>query len=342
MIVFSILQKLFGLLIALFCISLMSFGLIRMIPGDPVTNLLGERGGSPEIVADLQRRLNLDRPLSVQYWTFLTNAARGDLGTSIQSRRPVLEEFRARFAATAELAFFALAIAVGLGIPLGIFAAVYRNTPVDYTLMSSAVLGYSMPIFWWGLMLILLFSVYLGWTPVSGRLALQYDVVQHTGIMMIDVWKSEDAWPAFISALRHMILPAIVLATVPLASLARMTRASLLEVLGEDYIRTARSFALPRWRIIFVHAFRNALTPIVTLLGLLAGSLVTGAVLTEAIFSWPGLGQWMLASVLQRDYPVIQGGLLLIASLIMIINLFVDLTLSILNPRLRGQHARTR
>lgn len=316
-------------------VTLVAFGLIRIVPGDPVMLMLGERGGSPEVYAQMRRNLGLDRPLPVQYATYVTRAARGDLGLSTLSRKPVWDEFKARFPATLELGLVALGLAVLLGIPLGIVAAVRRNTFLDYTVIGGSLVGYSMPIFWWGLILILVFSVHLGLTPVSGRLSVLYDIPPVTGFLLVDTWLSGEGWPAFRDALRHLCLPAIALGTVPLATVARMTRSSVLEVLGEDYIRTARAKGLSRPRVILLHALRNALIPVVTSIGLLLSTIVTGAILTETIFSWPGIGKWMVASVTSRDYPVIQGGLLLIAGSIIVINMAMDVVYAVVNPRIR-------
>ena len=317
-------------------VTILSFSLIRLAPGDPILLLVGERGASPEVYTELKARYGLDQPMLKQYWLFVKNAARGELGTSVVSKRSVREEFVERFTATLELSAAAMFWSVLIGIPLGVIAAVRRNSAVDYSLMTTSLVGYSMPIFWWGLILILLFSVQLGWTPVSGRLHLAYDVPDWTGFMLLDVWKSDEAWPAFKSALSHLILPSIALGTVPLAAIARMTRSSMLEVLGEDYMRTARAKGLGPARIVFVHGLRNALLPVITIVGLMAGTIVTGAVLTETIFSWPGLGRWLVESVLQRDYPVIQSGILLIAVSVIVVNLAVDFAYGWANPRLRG------
>jgi dipeptide transport system permease protein len=200
--------------------------------------------------------------------------------------------------------------------------------------MGLSLTGYSMPIFWWGLLLILLFSVQLGWTPVSGRLDVQYYIEPVTGFLLIDSWFSDDAG-AFRSALSHLVLPAIVLGTVPLAVIARMTRSAMLEVLGEDYIRTARAKGLPPRRVVWLHALRNALIPVVTVIGLQVGVLFTGAILTETIFSWPGIGKWLIEAIGRRDYPVLQGGILLIGIVVMAVNLAVDLTYGLINPRIR-------
>ncbi len=317
--------------------TVIAFGLIRLVPGDPVLHMIGERGASPEVYAEMRARYGLDRPLTTQYFLFLKNALNGDFGESIVSGQPVWHEFMDRFPATLELGLIALSLAVLIGIPLGVVAAVRRNSLFDYALMSVSLVGYSMPIFWWGLILILFFSVKLGLTPVSGRIDFAYDVPPWSGFLLIDVWKAGEGWPAFKSALVHLVLPAIALGTIPLATVARMTRSSMLEVLGEDYMRTARAKGLSRMRVIFVHGLRNALVPVITVVGLMAGSIVTGAVLTETIFSWPGIGRWLVESVLARDYPVVQSGILLISLAVIVVNLLVDVAYAWANPRLRGR-----
>lgn len=320
--------------------TVIAFALIRFIPGDPVKNLLGERGGSPEQIANMRESLGLDQPLPIQYLKFLGNAVSGDMGTSIISKRPVSEEFFSRFPATIELSMIALFWSVLLGIPLGVLAAVRRNTVFDYSVIGVSLVGYSMPIFWWGLILVMFFSVQLGVLPVSGRIDVMFDVPSVTGFLLIDSLLSEDGFSAFSSALEHLILPALVLGTIPLAVIARMTRSSMLEVLGEDFVRTAKAKGLPVLRVIYVHTLRNALIPIVTVIGLLVGSLLTGAVLTETIFSWPGIGRWLVKSVEARDYPVIQGGVLYLALIIVVINLIVDLIYLWVHPKMRsGGHS---
>lgn len=316
--------------------TVIAFALIRLVPGDPILNMIGERGASPEVYAEMRAKYGLDQPLATQYFLFLKNALQGDLGESIVSDQPVWVEFIERFPATLELGLISLFVAILIGIPLGVIAAVKRNSVFDYTLMTTSLVGYSMPIFWWGLILILFFSVKLGITPVSGRIDFAYDVPHWSGFLLIDVWKAGEGWPAFKSALLHLLLPAIALGTIPLATIARMTRSSMLEVLGEDYMRTARAKGLSRPRIIFVHGLRNALVPVITVIGLMAGSIVTGAVLTETIFSWPGIGRWLVESVLARDYPVVQGGILLISIVVILVNFLVDIAYAWANPRLRG------
>jgi dipeptide transport system permease protein len=274
----------------------------------------------------------------VQYGIYIARVLKGDLGKSVITQEPVISEFAALFPATIELAVCAILFALLLGIPAGIIAAVKRNSVFDHGVMATSLTGYSMPIFWWGLLLILLFSVQLGWTPVSGRLSVQYYIEPRTGFLLVDSLLSDEKG-AFLSALKHLVLPAIVLGTNPLAVIARMTRSAMLEVLGEDYIRTARAKGLPPLRVIGVHALRNALIPVVTVIGLQVGVLFTGAILTETIFSWPGVGKWLIEAINRRDYPVLQGGMLLLGVVVMTVNLLVDVTYGFINPRIRqGGH----
>jgi dipeptide transport system permease protein len=288
----------------------------------------------PERRLRLLHQFGLDQPLYTQYFDYIGNVLRGDLGTSLTTHEPVLTEFLTLFPATFELAFFALIFAICVGLPAGILAAIKRNTVADYAVMGVSLTGYSMPIFWWALLLILLFSVQLGWTPVSGRLAVQFDVPATTGFMLIDTLRSGEPG-AFRSALSHLILPTIALGTIPLAVIARMTRSSMLEVLREDYVRTARAKGLPQLQVVLVHALRNALIPVITVIGLQVGLLLSGAILTETIFSWPGIGNWLIHGVQSRDYPVVQGGILLIATIVISVNLVVDLLYGVINPRIR-------
>lgn len=308
--------------------------------------LLGERGVSPEAYAEMKATLGLDRPYITQYFLYVWNALHGDLGISVVSKQPVLHEFISRFPATIELSIVSMIFAIAVGLPLGIVAAMKRNTVLDYSFMGISLVGYSMPIFWWGLILIVISSVnifhlpFLGWTPVSGRISPLFDVDAKTGFMFLDVWFSSEPWDSFVNAVKHVILPAIAMGTIPLAVIARMTRSSLLEVLGEDYIRTAKAKGLSIIRVVFVHGLRNALIPIVTVVGLSFGTVIKGAILTETIFSWPGVGKWLLQSVTSLDYPVIQGGILLISFAVVVVNLLVDLMYLLIDPRLRDAHAR--
>ena len=318
-------------------VTLLTFALIRLIPGDPIELLVGERGIDPERHAELRAEMGLDQPLLQQYGIYIWDVLQGDLGRSIVTRQPVLHEFFELFPATLELSLCAMFFALSIGLTAGVIAAVRRNSVFDHTVMGLSLTGYSMPIFWWAILLILLFSVNLGWTPVSGRIAVTYWFDQPTGFMLIDSLLSGQEG-AFASAVSHLILPAIVLGTIPLAVIARMTRSSMLEVLGEDYIRTARAKGLRPQRVIGLHALRNALIPVVTIIGLQVGVLLTGAILTETIFAWPGVGKWLIEAIHRRDYPTLQGGILMIATAVIMVNLTVDLLYGIINPRIR--HAR--
>ena len=324
-----------GLVIPTFLgIILLTFVLIRLVPGDPVEVRVGERGISPERHAQLLHDMGLDRPLYVQFFDYVGGVLQGDLGTSVVTQRPVMDEFLTLFPATLELAIFAMLFAVLIGLPAGVLAAVKRGSIYDHAVMGTSLTGYSMPIFWWGLLLILLFSVTLDWTPVAKRLSDDYFVDEVTGFMLIDTLLSDEPG-SFLNALHHLVLPTIVLGTVPLAVIARMTRSAMLEVLGEDYIRTARAKGLSSLRVVAIHALRNALVPVVTVIGLQVGTLMGGAILTESVFSWPGIGKWLVESIARRDYPALQGGVLVIAALVMTINLVVDLLYGLLNPRIR-------
>jgi dipeptide transport system permease protein len=299
----------------------LTFVAIRLVPGDPVEVRTGEHGMSPERLAYFRHELGLDQPVWRQ-----------------SSQDKVLTEFLTLFPATIELSFFAMLFAIAIGVPAGALAAVKRGGFYDQALMTVSLFGYSMPIFWWGLLLIMFVSVRLGLLPVSGRIDLiNYSFDQPTGFMTIDALLSDQPG-AFLDALRHLILPAIVLGTVPLAVIARMTRSAMLEVLSEDYVRTARAKGLSPTRVIGVHALRNALLPVVTVIGLSVSSLMAGAVLTETIFSWPGVGHWLIDSIGRRDYPALQGGVLLISAVVVFVNLIVDLVYGVIDPRIR--HAR--
>ncbi|WP_193367108.1 ABC transporter permease subunit [Pelagibius marinus] len=318
-----------------FGITVLSFAFIRLLPGDPATLLAGERGVTPERHAELMALLGFDKPIWQQYLLYVADVLQGDLGNSLVTRQPVLEEFFTLFPATLELSICAMIFATVLGLPAGIIAAVKRGSWFDHTLMGSALTGYSMPIFWWALILIILFSTPpLSWTPVSGRIDILYFFDQPTGFMLIDSLLSGEKG-AFWSALSHLVLPTIVLGTIPLAVIARQTRSAMLEVLSEDYVRTARAKGLAPSRVIGLHALRNALIPVITVIGLLVGTLLGGAILTETIFAWPGIGKWMVDSISRRDYPSVQGGLLLIAGIVMIVNITVELLYGLINPRIR-------
>ncbi|SNZ08404.1 ABC transporter permease subunit [Cohaesibacter gelatinilyticus] len=332
---FGFLLRRVGMLLPTFIgVTLVAFFFIRLLPGDPILLLVGERGISPERYAELQKSFGFDRPIYEQYFDYLFGLFQGDFGISTVTRKPVWDEFFALFPATLELSLVAIIIAVSIGIPAGVIAAVKRGSVFDHTVMTSALVGYSMPIFWWALLAIIVFSGWLGWTPVSGRISVMFYFESVTGFMLIDSLLSGEEG-AFQSAVSHLILPSIVLATIPLAVIARQTRSAMLEVLGEDYVRTARAKGLSRFRVIGMHALRNALIPVITTIGLQVGVMLAGAILTETIFSWPGIGKWMVDSIFRRDYQVVQGGLLLIAVVVMVVNLTVDLLYGFINPRIR-------
>jgi dipeptide transport system permease protein len=328
------LKKLAVILPTFFGVTLVAFIFIRTLPGDPVLLMAGERGMTEERHAALMTQFGYDKPIIVQYGYYLRDLARGNFGTSFITKKPVLEEFMVLFPATVELSVTAMLLAIFFGLPAGIIAATRRGSTFDHTVMTGALAGYSMPIFWWGLLLIIFFSGILGWTPVSGRISLLYYFEPVTGFMLIDSLLSGQEG-AFRSAVSHLILPAIVLGTIPLAVIARQTRSAMLEVLSEDYVRTARAKGLGPGRVIGLHALRNAMIPVITVIGLQVGVLFAGAILTETIFSWPGIGKWMVDSIFRRDYPSVQGGLLLIASIVMIVNLVVDLLYGLINPQIR-------
>ncbi|WP_218571918.1 ABC transporter permease [Pseudomonas sp. SZ57] len=334
-------QGLFGVLPTLLGISLIAFFVIRLAPGDPVLLMIGERGADQAQYAQMVERLGLDEALPLQYLHFIGNALLGDLGTSVVSGRTVLSEILSRWPATMELGFAAIAIALIVGVPAGVLAAVKRDTWFDRLVTVISLIGYSMPIFWLGLVLILMVSVLLGWTPVSGRLGIEYEVPVRTGFLLIDtvfpdVFRTYGL-AAFFSAMHHLILPSLTMAAVPLAVFARITRSSMLYVLGEDYIRTARAKGLAERQVIWKHALKNALLPIITVGGLFfISAAIAGAILTESIFGWPGIGSYVVSSVNARDYPVIQGCILLIGVLVVVTNRAVDRLYRMANPKMRS------
>jgi dipeptide transport system permease protein len=315
-----------------------TFMMIRLVPGDPIEVRRGERGISPERLEQLRHEMGLDQPIWQQFLDYVNGLLHGDFGVSIVSKTPILQEFLTLFPATLELTFFAMLIATAVGVPAGMMAAVKRGSIYDQALMGVALTGYSMPIFWWGLILILVMSNTLHLTPVSGRVDLiKYYYPAVTGFALIDSLLSGQKG-AFLDALHHLILPSLVLGTVPMAVIARMTRSSMLEVLEEDYVRTARAKGLSARRVVGLHALRNALIPVITSIGLQVGTLLAGAVLTETIFSWPGVGKWLIESISRRDYPALQGGIMLIAACVIVVNLLVDMLYGLINPRIR--HAK--
>lgn len=328
-----ILKRLIWTIPTLFGVSLMVFSMVHLSPGDPAIAILGDKSNAQSI-KDLREQLGLDKPLYTQYYIYMSNIAKGDFGKSATSQEPVLEEFLDRFPATIELTFVAMLIAMILGVSAGIISAVKRYSIFDYASMFTALAGVSMPVFWLGLLLIYFFAVKLGVLPVSGRLGYEFDIEHITGFYLIDSLLVKD-YEAFWDALKHLILPAIALGTIPMAIIARMTRSSMIEVMKEDYIKTARAKGCSKFQVVVIHALRNALIPVVTIIGLMFGSLFAGSILTETTFSWPGIGKWLVNAVYQRDFPVIQSATLIISFVFIVINLVVDLLYAVINPKIR-------
>ena len=314
-------------------VSIVVFFMVRAIPGDPAQLLLGQQA-TQEQVQQVRQNMGLDKPVIVQYGIFLADALRGDLGDSIVTGRPVTTELLARFPATLELTSFAMLVAILVGVPVGVISAVKQYSLLDKFTSVLALTGISMPIFWLAMILIVIFFVNLGWLPFPGRLSTGYAVTSITGLVLVDSLLTLN-FAAFWDGLKHLILPAIALGTIPMAVIMRMTRSSMLEVMGEDYVRTARAKGVVPWRVIFKHALRNAMLPTVTVIGLQAGLLMGGAVITETIFSWPGVGQIAYDSVNRRDYAMIQGVVLYGATLFVLVNLLVDVLYAVLDPRVR-------
>ena len=328
-----IIKRLLWAIPTLLGVSVLVFSMVHLVPGDPALVMLGEHANK-ESVDILREQMGLNKPLWEQYYLFVSNAITGDFGISLASGEPVIDEFMERFPATVELALFAMIFSTIIGLFAGIISAVKRYSIFDYAAMSTALAGVSMPVFWLGLMLIYFFSVELAWLPVSGRLGYEFDIETITGLFLIDSLLANDT-QAFWDALKHLILPSIALGTIPMAIIARMTRASMIEVLKEEYIRTAYAKGCTKMQVIMVHALKNALLPILTVIGLMVGTLFAGAVLTEMTFSWPGIGKWLINAVNQRDFPIIQSTTLIIASMFVVVNLIVDVLYAVVNPRIR-------
>jgi peptide/nickel transport system permease protein len=314
-------------------VSIVVFFMVRAIPGDPAQLLLGQQA-TQEQVQQVRQNMGLDKPVIVQYGIFLADALRGDLGQSIVTGRPVTTELLARFPATLELTAFAMLVAILVGVPVGVISAVKQYSWLDKFTSVLALTGISMPIFWLAMILIVIFFVNLGWLPFPGRLSTGYAVTSITGLVLVDSLLTLN-FSAFWDGFLHLVMPAIALGTIPMAVVMRMTRSSMLEVMGEDYVRTARAKGVVPWRVVFKHALRNAMLPTVTVIGLQAGLLMGGAVITETIFSWPGVGQIAYDSVNRRDYAMIQGVVLYGATLFVLVNLLVDVLYAVLDPRVR-------
>lgn len=328
-----IIRRLLSLIPTLLGVSIIVFLFLRMIPGDPALALAGEHATEAN-VQRIREEFGLNKPLHEQYFTYMGKVLRGDLGTSVLSRRPISDEVRARFPATIELSVCALTVALIVGLPAGIISATKRNSIFDNIAMVGSLMGISMPIFWLGLMLNWFFAVRLGWLPSVTRLDSGIELQRITNLLIVDSILTANP-EALINAVKHLILPAVALGTIPMAIIARMTRSAMLEVLEQDYMRTARSKGLVERVVIVRHALKNALLPVITILGLQVGVLLSGAVLTETIFAWPGIGRWLYLSILSRDYPIVQGMALFITVIFLIVNLLVDLSYAVVDPRIR-------
>jgi peptide/nickel transport system permease protein len=315
-------------------LSILVFFWIRALPGSPANSLLGERA-TPETVAQIERQYGLDKPIHVQYWRYVKRIAiEHDLGTSTRTRRPVTDELKERFPATMELAIAAMLFAVVFGLPLGFIAAKRYGTAVDHASLIASLIGVSVPIFFLAILLKYVFAVQLGWLPTVGRISVLIDIPHPTNFYVIDAILAGDP-EALWDVSKHLILPAIALGSIPLAIIARITRAAVLDVQNEDYVRTARAKGLSARSVDLSHVLRNALLPIMTVIGLQTGLLLSGAVLTETVFAWPGMGTWLVDAIDNRNYPVLQGGILFVALIFVFVNLLVDISYALVNPRIR-------
>jgi peptide/nickel transport system permease protein len=328
-----VVRRLLLLIPILIGVSILVFLWIRALPGGPAAALLGERA-TPEAVAALEHQYGLDQPIYVQYGKYVEQLATLEFGNSSTSRQPVATEFRQRFPATIELAFAAGFFALIVGIPLGFMAAKHYQGVIDHTSLVISLIGISTPIFFLALILKYVFAVQLGWLPSVGRMSVLIDVPHPTNFYLLDAILARN-WEAFVDVSKHLILPAIALGSIPLAIIARITRASVLDVQNEDYVRTAQAKGLAPRSVDFSHVLRNAMLPIATIIGLQVGLLLSGAVLTETVFAFPGIGSWLVDAIKARNYPVIQGGVLFIAIIVVFVNLLVDLSYGVLNPRIR-------
>jgi len=328
-----VVRRLLLLIPILLGLSILVFIWIRALPGGPAEALLGERA-TEESIEQINQQYGLDKPVYVQYWSYVKTTASGDLGTSITTRRAVTDELKQRFPATIELTIAAMSFAILFGLPLGFFAAKKYGTATDHASLVLSLLGVSIPVFFLAILLKYVFAVKLGLLPTVGRISATIDLEHPTNFYLLDALLAGDM-NAFWDVSKHMILPAIALGSIPLAITARITRASVLDVQNEDYVRTARAKGLSPRVVDERHVFRNALLPIVTIVGLQAGLLLSGAVLTETVFAWPGMGTWLVDAIRARNFPVLQGGILFVSFIFVIINLIVDVTYALINPRIR-------
>jgi peptide/nickel transport system permease protein len=328
-----VVRRLLLLVPILLGVSILIFFWIRALPGSPAESLLGERA-TPQLVHQLRERYGLDKPVYQQYFAYLKTTLEGDFGVSVATHRKVADEIKLRFPATIELAIGAMLFAVVFGVPLGFFAAKRYGGFFDHATLVGSLLGISVPIFFLAILLKYFFSVKWQLLPSVGREDVTLNTPHPTNFYILDAIMARD-WYALWDAIQHLILPAIALGSIPLAVITRITRASVLDVQNEDYVRTARAKGLPPMEVDRRHVLRNALLPISTIIGLQTGLLLSGAVLTETVFAWPGMGSWLRDAIFARDYPVLQGGILFLAVVFVMVNLIVDLSYAIINPRIR-------
>jgi peptide/nickel transport system permease protein len=328
-----VVRRLLLLVPILLGLSILVFAWIRALPGSPAESLLGEHA-TPQAVTQIRHQYGLDRPIYVQYGRYLKTLLDLNFGTSIATQRAVTYEIAHRFPATVELALAAMVFAIALGIPLGFLAAKRHGRLYDHVSLVASLIGISIPIFFLGLILKYVFAVRLGWLPSIGRENVLAERAHPTNFYILDAIIERDPG-ALWDAIKHLILPAIALGSIPLAIVARITRAAVLDVQNEDYVRTARAKGLPPLAVDNRHVLRNALLPVVTIIGLQTGLLLSGAVLTETIFAWPGIGSWLKDAIFNRDYPVLQGGILFVAIVFVVVNLIVDISYALINPRIR-------
>ncbi len=328
-----IVNRVLSLIPTVLGISVLVFFMIHLVPGDPAEMMLGERA-SEQALQEVREQLGLDRPLYVQYGRFLSRLAQGDLGRALRTNEKITTEIAERFPATLELSLVAMCFATVLGMLAGIMSATRQYSLFDYGSMIASLIGVSMPIFWLGLVLMIIFSVNLGWVPLSGRLSYHVQLETITNLYLLDSLLTRN-WIAFKDAIWHILLPAFTLSTIPMAIVARITRSSMLEVLRQDYIRTAKAKGLSPTIVHYKHALKNALIPVITVIGLQFGILMGGAILTETIFAWPGIGLWILNAVYARDFNAVQGGTMLIATTFVTINMIVDILYAWVNPRIK-------
>jgi peptide/nickel transport system permease protein len=328
-----VVRRLLLLIPILFGVSVLVFFWVHQLPGGPAESLLGERG-TPELIKQYEEQYGLNDPLPVQYVKYMKTLLSGDLGVSTLSRRDVTTEIRERFPATIELAIAAMVFAVSIGLPLGFYAAKHYGRPGDHVTLVVSLVGISIPVFFLAIILKYVFAVRLGWLPSVGREDILATRDHPTGFYTLDAIINRD-WAGLWDAIKHLILPAIALGSIPLAIITRITRASVVDVQNEDYVRTARAKGLAPSIVDRRHVLRNALLPITTIIGLQTGLLLSGAVLTETIFAFPGMGSWLATAITNRDYPVLQGGILFLALIFVLVNLVVDISYAFINPRIR-------